>query len=83
MQLNPMFKKINSLRNGKKGVVTSVQDLTQLTFLLVKRKLVKSLDGGHIFNTSIGKAESGRYLSLKPTSSKGKIQGQPNLGSKE
>ena len=33
--LNPMFKEINGLRNGIKGVMTSGQDLTKRNFQLV------------------------------------------------
>jgi hypothetical protein len=39
MELNPVFKEINTLKilNGIKGVVTSRQDSTQLSFHFVKR----------------------------------------------
>ena len=42
MEISPMFKEINRLKkslmlNGIKGVVTSGQDPTQLSFQLVKR----------------------------------------------
>ena len=37
IELTPMFKEINRLRNRVKGMVTSAQDPTQVNFLLVKR----------------------------------------------
>ena len=41
MELSPVFKEINRLRNGIKRVVTSGQDPTQLSFQFVKRNLKK------------------------------------------
>lgn len=37
MELSPLFKEINRLRNRIKEVVTSRQDPNQLNFQLVKR----------------------------------------------
>jgi hypothetical protein len=43
MELNPVFKETNRLKilNRIKGVVTSGQDPTQLSFHLVKRNFLK------------------------------------------
>ena len=37
MELSPVFKETNRLRNGKNGVVTSCKNPTQKNFQFVKR----------------------------------------------
>ena len=66
IELNPVFKEINRLRNGIKGVVTSGQDPTQLNFQYIKKELKESLESGvvvHVFNPSTQKAKTDWQIS--------------------
>lgn len=69
MELSPVFKKMNKLRNEKK----QSGDLREIShpakFSTCKKELKKSLEPGvvrHAFNPSTEKAEAGRSLSLSP-----------------
>ena len=68
MELNPVFKEINRLRLGIKGVVTSRARSHPAKFPICEKELKKSFQlgvVGHTFNPSTGKAEAGGSLSLR------------------
>ena len=78
IELNPVFKEINRLRNGIKGVVTPAKYPT------CEKGLKKSLEPTmvvHTFNPSTQKAQAVGILHLRPASGTEQVSGPSNLGS--